>query len=116
MQNTKNLHFYIILFKFMLSCTFVAKEYERKFIMKVLVTGGAGFIGSHTVVELLNDGSEVIIVDNYVNSNPEVLNRIRAITGKDFLFYEADLLDRPALEKIFAENEGIDAVIHFAGL
>ncbi len=84
--------------------------------MKVLVTGGAGFIGSHTVVELLNDGSEVIIVDNYVNSNPEVLNRIRAITGKDFLFYEADLLDRPALEKIFAENDGIDAVIHFAGL
>ncbi|MBP3347254.1 MAG: UDP-glucose 4-epimerase GalE [Clostridia bacterium] len=84
--------------------------------MKVLVTGGAGFIGSHTVVELLNDGREVIIVDNYVNSNPEVLNRIRTITGKDFKFYEADLLDRPALEKIFSENEGIDAVIHFAGL
>ncbi len=84
--------------------------------MKVLVTGGAGFIGSHTVVELLNDGREVIIVDNYVNSNPEVLNRIRTITGKDFLFYEADLLDRCAMERIFEENDGIDAVIHFAGL
>lgn len=84
--------------------------------MKVLVTGGAGFIGSHTVVELLNDGREVIIVDNFVNSNPEVLNRIRKITGKDFLFYEADLLDRDAMEKIFKENVGIDAVIHFAGL
>lgn len=84
--------------------------------MKVLVTGGAGFIGSHTVVELLNDGREVIIVDNFVNSNPEVLNRIRKITGKDFLFYEADLLDRDAMEKIFKENDGIDAVIHFAGL
>lgn len=83
--------------------------------MKVLVTGGAGFIGSHTVVELLNDGREVIIVDNFVNSKPVVLDRVRKITGKDFKFYQVDLLDRDSLEKVFAENE-IDAVIHFAGL
>ncbi len=83
--------------------------------MKVLVTGGAGFIGSHTVVELLNDNREVIIVDNFVNSKPVVLDRIRKITGKDFKFYQADLLDKAALSKIFDENE-VDAVIHFAGL
>ena len=83
--------------------------------MKVLVTGGAGFIGSHTVVELLNDGREVIIVDNFVNSKPIVLDRIRKITGKDFKFYEVDLLDKEALSKVFDENE-VDAVIHFAGL
>lgn len=83
--------------------------------MKVLVTGGAGFIGSHTVVELLNDGREVIIVDNFINSKPVVLDRIRKITGKDFKFYQVDLLDREALDKVFAENE-VDAVIHFAGL
>lgn len=83
--------------------------------MRVLVTGGAGYIGSHTVVELLNDGSEVIIVDNFVNSKPVVLDRIRKITGKDFKFYKVDLLDRDALEQVFAENS-IDAVIHFAGL
>ena len=67
--------------------------------MKVLVTGGAGFIGSHTVVELLNDGREVIIVDNFVNSKPVVLDRVRKITGRDFKFYQADLLDRDSLEK-----------------
>lgn len=83
--------------------------------MKVLVTGGAGFIGSHTVVELLKDGREVIIVDNFVNSKPVVLDRIREITGKDFKFYKVDLLDREALNKVFDENE-VDAVIHFAGL
>ena len=83
--------------------------------MKVLVTGGAGFIGSHTVVELLNDGREVIIVDNFINSKPVVLDRIRKITGKDFKFYQVDLLDREALDKVFAENK-VDAVIHFAGL
>jgi len=83
--------------------------------MKILVTGGAGYIGSHTVVELLNEGHEVIIVDNYYNSNPEVLNRLRTITNKDFKFYQVDILDREALEGVFEENE-VDAVIHFAGL
>lgn len=82
---------------------------------KILVTGGAGFIGSHTCVELLNSGYEVVILDNFSNSKPEALNRIKTITGKDFKFYEADLLDLPAVEKVFEENK-IDAVIHFAGL
>ena len=83
--------------------------------MAILVTGGAGYIGSHTCVELLESGYEIVIVDNFVNSKPESLNRIRKITGKDFKFYEAALLDREALEKIFEEND-ISAVIHFAGL
>ena len=82
--------------------------------MAVLVTGGAGYIGSHTCVELLNAGEEIIILDNFVNSKPEALNRIKAITGKDFRFYEADLLNKEAIDKVFAENS-IDAVIHFAG-
>lgn len=83
--------------------------------MAILVTGGAGFIGSHTCVELLENGYEVVIVDNFINSKPEALNRIKQITGKDFKFYEADLLDKAAVEIIFKENK-IDAVIHFAGL
>ncbi|MBE6883536.1 MAG: UDP-glucose 4-epimerase GalE [Ruminococcaceae bacterium] len=83
--------------------------------MSILVTGGAGYIGSHTCVELLEAGKDIVIVDNFVNSKPEALERIKAITKKDFKFYEADLIDREAIEKIFAENE-IDAVIHFAGL
>ncbi len=83
--------------------------------MKVLVTGGAGYIGSHTMVELLTRGHEVIAFDNFYNSKPESLNRVKKITGKDFKFYEADMLDKDALNKIFDENE-IDAVIHFAGL
>ena len=83
--------------------------------MAVLVTGGAGYIGSHTCVELLNAGEEIIILDNFYNSKPEALNRIRQITGKDFLFYEADLLDKAAIERIFSESS-IDSVIHFAGL
>ena len=83
--------------------------------MKVLVTGGAGYIGSHTCVELLNAGYELVIVDNFVNSKPEALDAIRTITDKDFAFYELDLRDREALEKPFTEH-AIDAVIHFAGL
>ena len=84
--------------------------------MSVLVTGGAGYIGSHTVVELLDEGYDVIVVDNFVNSSPKALDNIKKITGKDFKFYEADLLDRPAMKKIFDENKDIDSVIHFAGL
>ncbi len=81
----------------------------------ILVTGGAGFIGSHTCVELLNAGYEVVIADNFCNSKPEAVKRIEKITGKSVKLYEADLLDRCAVEKIFDENK-IDAVIHFAGL
>ena len=83
--------------------------------MAVLVTGGAGYIGSHTCVELLESGKDIVVVDNFCNSKPEALNRIKRITGKDFKFYEADLLDRDAVKKIFDEND-IDSVIHFAGL
>lgn len=81
--------------------------------MKVLVTGGAGYIGSHTVVELLQEGKDLIIVDNFSNSNPIVLDRIRQITNKDFKFYKIDITDEKALEIVFKENQ-IDSVIHFA--
>lgn len=81
--------------------------------MKVLVTGGAGFIGSHTAVELLNAGHEVVIVDNFSNSHPVVLDRIQEITGKSLTFYELDILDKEALNKVFEEND-IDAAINFA--
>ena len=81
----------------------------------ILVTGGAGFIGSHTCVELLNAGYNVVVMDNFMNSKPESLNRIKKITGKDILFYETDMMDSDGMKKIFAENK-IDAVIHFAGL
>ncbi len=84
--------------------------------MKILVTGGAGFIGSHTLVELLEAGREVVVMDNFINSKPESLERVRKITGKDFKFYEADMLDTAALDKIFEENPDIGAVVHFAGL
>jgi len=83
--------------------------------MAILVTGGAGYIGSHTVVELLNEGEEIVIVDNFCNSTPDALDKIKKITGKDFKFYEVDLLDEENLEKVFKENN-IEAVIHFAGL
>lgn len=83
--------------------------------MNILVTGGAGYIGSHTCVELLNAGYEVIVVDNLYNSSEKALDRVQQITGKTLKFYEDDILDRDAMNKIFDENE-IDAVIHFAGL
>lgn len=82
--------------------------------MAILVTGGAGFIGSHTCVELLNAGYEVVVVDNLYNASPKALERVEKITGKTLTFYEADVLDREALNRIF-EKESIDSVIHFAG-
>ncbi|WP_276932950.1 UDP-glucose 4-epimerase GalE [Dubosiella newyorkensis] len=83
--------------------------------MKILVTGGAGYIGSHTCVELLNAGYDVVVVDNLSNSSPKALERVEKITGKPVTFYEADILDKEAMKKIF-DQEKIDAVIHFAGL
>lgn len=83
--------------------------------MAILVTGGTGYIGSHTVVELLNKNKEVVVLDNFVNSNPDVVEKIKQITGKDFKFYEVDLLDKEKLEQVFEENK-ITEVIHFAGL
>ena len=83
--------------------------------MNVLVTGGAGYIGSHTCLELLNSGYGVIVIDNLCNSNPKSLDRVRALTGKEIKFYEGDVRDEALLRKIFAENE-IACVIHFAGL
>ncbi len=84
--------------------------------MSILVTGGAGFIGSHTVVELLNKGYDVIIVDNLVNSKESVIDSIKEITGKAPKFYNVDLLDKEKVDKIFDENKDIEAVIHFAAL
>ena len=83
--------------------------------MNVLVTGGAGYIGSHTCVELLNEGYGVIVIDNLCNSNPESLNRVQELTGKTLKFYEGDVRDEALLRKIFGENK-IGCVIHFAGL
>ena len=81
--------------------------------MKVLVTGATGYIGSHTVVELLDNNYEVVGLDNFSNSKREVVDKIKEITHKDFKFYECDMLNKEALENIFKENE-IDAVIDFA--
>lgn len=83
--------------------------------MSILVTGGAGFIGSHTAVELLEAGEDIIIVDNFINSEPIVLEKIKEITKKDFKFYEVNILDREKLEIVFKENN-ITEVVHFAGL
>ena len=82
--------------------------------MAILLPGGAGFIGSHTAVELLNSGRDIVIIDNFSNSNPKALEAIKKITGKDFKFYEMDYLDREKLEKVFEENN-IEAVLNFAG-
>lgn len=83
--------------------------------MAILVTGGAGYIGSHTCVELLNQDYEIIVIDNFSNSKPEALKRVKEISGRTFKFYDVDLLDQKGLEQIFARHQ-IDAVIHFAGL
>ena len=83
--------------------------------MTILVTGGLGYIGSHTCVELLKKGERVIVLDNLSNSKIETIDKITKITGKSFVFYKADLLDEAAVEQVFEENK-IDAVIHFAGL
>lgn len=83
--------------------------------MVILVTGGTGYIGSHTCVELLDKGEQLVVVDNFCNSSPGVVQKIKDITKKDFKFYEVDLLDKPKLEQVFQEND-IKEVIHFAGL
>ena len=83
--------------------------------MRILVTGGAGYIGSHTCVELLNEGYEVVIVDNLYNANKKAVDRVEEITGKKVTFYEADICDKEAMDAIF-DKEDVQAVIHFAGL
>ncbi len=83
--------------------------------MQILLTGGAGYIGSHTCVELLISGYEVVVADNLSNSSKESLKRVKEITGKDVKFYKADILDKKAMRKVFSKNK-IDVVIHFAGL
>lgn len=83
--------------------------------MSVLITGGAGYIGSHTCIELLEEGYEIIVVDNLCNSSETALERVKKITGKEIKFFKIDLLDKDALEQVF-KNEKIDSVIHFAGL
>ncbi|MFU0832095.1 MAG: UDP-glucose 4-epimerase GalE [Oscillospiraceae bacterium] len=82
--------------------------------MNILITGGAGYIGSHTCVELLNSGFDIVVMDNYSNASPDVIGKIETLTGKKFPAYECDMLDYEGFEKIFKENK-IDAVIHFAG-
>lgn len=91
------------------------RETERRQRMKILVTGGTGYIGSHTCVELLNQGYEVVVFDNLYNSKIEVVDKIKEITGKDITFYKADMLDKESMRPIFEEHT-FDAVIHFAGL
>jgi len=83
--------------------------------MTILITGGAGYIGSHTCVELVQAGHDIVVVDNLSNSKAEVLNRIRAVTGKEVSFYQTDLLDREGLTSVFAGHT-VEAVVHFAGL
>ena len=83
--------------------------------MKILVTGGIGYIGSHTCVELLKQGMEVVVFDNLYNAKIDVVDKIKEITGKEITFYQADMRDKESMRPIFEENK-IDAVIHFAGL
>ena len=83
--------------------------------MSILVTGGAGYIGSHTCIELIKAGYDIVVVDNFYNSKPESLKRIAELSGKQFTFYECDIRDKDGMSKVF-ESEKIDAVIHFAGL
>ena len=92
-----------------------AGEERQEFTMAILVTGGAGYIGSHTVIELQNAGYDVVVMDNLSNSSEVALERVQEITGKPLTFYKADILDREATEEIFSK-EKIEAVIHFAGL
>ena len=79
--------------------------------MAILITGGAGFIGSHTCVEMLNAGREIVVIDNFANSSPKVYDRVRKITGKDFPTVECDIRDEAGLDRVFASYK-IDAVIH----
>ena len=83
--------------------------------MSILVTGGAGFIGSHTCVELLNAGYQVVVVDNLYNASEKAIERVKEITGKDLTFYKADIRDKEAMNAVF-DKEDIESVIHFAGL
>ena len=82
--------------------------------MAILVSGGAGYIGSHTCVELLNAGYDIVVADNFYNSSPEALERVKQITRKDFRFYEADMTNKEDVERIFTECSDIDSVIQFA--
>ena len=97
--------------------TMGARKTERKgeSVMAILVTGGAGYIGSHTCVELQNAGYEVVVLDNLSNASEKSLERVKAITGKEVTFYKGDILDSAILEKIFEEQD-IESCIHFAGL
>ena len=83
--------------------------------MAVLLTGGAGYIGSHTAVELCDAGYDVVIADNFSNSSPVAVSRVESITGKKIRLYTVDVCDKPAMARVFAENK-IDSVVHFAGL
>ena len=83
--------------------------------MNILLCGGAGYIGTHTIIELDKAGHSVVVVDNFSNSKPEALKRVSELIGKDIKFYEADVLDKEAMDKVFDENQ-FDAVIHYAGL
>ncbi len=83
--------------------------------MAILITGGAGYIGTHTCIELLNLGEDIVVIDNFSNSKPRAVELVKEITGRDFPFYEIDIIDENALDKVFAENK-IESVIHFAGL
>ena len=91
------------------------RKIEKYARMNILLTGGAGYIGSHTIIELDKAGHTVVVVDNLINSNPIALQRVSKIIGKDIPFYKADVRDKAAMERVFEEN-AIDAVIHFAGL